>query len=459
MEQPAFFPGNPGMALFADLYELTMSQAYYERGMSGPATFSLFVRNYPPNRGYLVAAGLEDALAFLSRLRFDRDDLAYLESTGIFSPRFLSCLENLRFTGSVRAIPEGRLFFANEPVLEVTAPLAEAQLAETYIINQVNLQTMLATKAARCVWAAKGRTLSDFSARRDHGVDAAMKMARCSYIAGFASTSNVMAARRYGIPPAGTMAHSFISAFPTEKDAFRAYAESFPERCVLLLDTYDTIQGAKNAVETARELEARGSRLTAVRLDSGDYADLSRKVRAILDEAGLSCAQVLASGGLDEYSIESLLDADAPIDIFGVGTRAGVSADAPWSDMAYKLVSYDGRPTMKLSDGKESLPGAKQAFRHRDGEGRLSHDVIALRDETLPDAEPLLEQVMTNGVPCRKAPGLDQARRRLAQDLARLPDRHKSLTGPARYPVNVSPRLEELSARVRRQLEKTAQLP
>ena len=453
MAQSGHSLANRDMGLFADLYELTMAQAFFQRGMSAPATFSLFIRNYPPNRGYLVAAGLEDVLEFLSGLHFDRGSLDFLGSTGIFTSDFLTFLGGMRFTGSVRAIPEGRVFFANEPVLEITGPLIEAQIVETFVINQVNMQTMLATKAARCAWAAQGRTLSDFSARRTHGADAAMKMARCSYIGGFESTSNVLAARRYGIPPAGTMAHSFILTFPTETEAFRAYAESFPDRCVLLLDTYDTIQGAKNAVQVAKELETRGHRLVAVRLDSGDYDALSRSVRTVLDGAGLSYVRILASGGLDEYSVQSLVEGKAPIDIFGIGTKAGVSADAPWSDMAYKLVCYDGRPTMKLSTDKVSLPGAKQVFRVQETDGKLSHDVLGLQDEELPGAEPVLEQVMSNGIPSQPAPTLEEIRRRMREDVERLSITSKALTEPSEYPVHLSPGLKKLSEQVRRELE------
>ena len=453
MEQSALSTRDQGLGLFADLYELTMAQAFYEHRMFALATYSLFVRNLPQDRGYLVSAGLEDVLDFLAHFRFDGESLSYLDSTGIFSREFLGYLEDLRFTGEVRAIPEGRFFFAHEPVLEVTAPIIEAQIVETFVINQVNLQTMLATKAARCAWAAEGRSLSDFSARRTQGTDAAMKMARCAYIAGFESTSNVAAARRYGIPPAGTMAHSFITTFPTETDAFRAYAESFPDRCVLLLDTFDTIQGAKNAVRVAKELESRGHRLRAVRLDSGNYADLGRKVRAILDEAGLQYVSILASGGLDEFAVQQLVDNGAPIDIFGIGTKVGVAADAPWSDMAYKLVCYDGRPVMKLSADKVSHPGAKQVFRIENPEGMLHHDVIGLQDEEVPGAEPLLEHVMSGGRATGAVASLDDMRGQLRRDLERLDDGSRKLTAPAAYPVEFSRMLTTLSAQVRHELE------
>ena len=450
MSKPNLAYSDGQLGLFTDLYELTMAQAYYRQGMRQPATFGLAVRSYPPNRGYLVSAGLDDVLDYLSRLQFDDGAIAYLDSLGMFRPDFLDYLRGVRFTGSVRAIPEGRLFFAGEPLLEITAPIIEAQLAETYVINQMNLQTALATKAARCVWAAQGRGIADFASRRTHGSDAAMKMARASYVAGFASTSNVLAASHYGIPPAGTMAHSFISSFPSELEAFRAYADSFPDRTVLLLDTYDTVAGAWNAVTVAKELEAQGHRLSAVRLDSGDYAELGRQVRRVLDGEGLDYVRILVSGGLDEYEVESLMQAEAPIDLFGVGTKAGVSADAPWSDMVYKLVCFDGRPVMKLSEGKMSLPGVKQVFRRRDDAGALSGDIIGLQEEAGPvGSEPLLHEVMTGGVRTGPPAPLGELRDRFGDEFASLPARFKGLRRPPQFPVSISPRLQRMTAEVR----------
>jgi len=447
-------PDLPGqdLGLFTDLYELTMAQAYFSQGMFAPATFSLSIRSYPPSRAYFVAAGLEDVLDYLANLRFSSAGLDYLRSTSIFTEDFLDYLGGLRFTGSVRAIPEGRLFFTDEPPIEVTAPVIEAQLAETFVINQINLQTILATKASRCVWAARGRILTDFASRRAQGVDAALKMARSSYIAGFQSTSNVLAAQRYGIPPAGTMAHSFISCFTSETGAFRAYASAFPDRAIFLLDTYDTIEGAWKAVAVAKEMEAAGHRLLAVRLDSGDFHSLSRNVRKILDGAGLDYVRVLASGGLDEYELDTLLRAGAPIDMFGVGTKAGVSADAPWSDMAYKLVSYDERPVMKLSPDKVSLPGAKQVFRFRDSAGQFSQDIIGLRDESIPGGTPLLTQVMAGGRRTGPDPAIAEIRDRFADDFRGLDDRFKELDEPPHYPVAISPGLERLAAQVREKI-------
>ena len=437
------------LGLFTDLYELTMAQVFFRQKMFAPATFSLFIRQYPPNRAYFVSAGLEDVLDHLAAFRFEDETLDYLRSGGRFTEDFLNYLAGLRFTGSLRGVPEGRLFFADEPILEITAPLVEAQLVETYVINQINLQVMLATKAARCVWAAQGRPLSDFASRRTHGVDAALKMARCSYIAGFQSTSNVLAAKRYGMPPAGTMAHSFVSSFTTEITAFRAYSDIFPDATVLLLDTYDTVEGAWNAVQVAKEMEAAGHRLRAVRLDSGDYDSLSRQVRRILDEAGLEYVQILASGGLDEYQLEALVREAAPIDSFGVGTKAGVSGDAPWTDMAYKLVFYDRRPVTKLSEGKSYLPGAKQIYRISDPQGRFSRDIITTEDEGLPGGEPLLEPAMSDGRRTGPRPSLEDMRQRFVEDFQRLDGHFKVLQNPPHYPVSYSSRLEKLAAETR----------
>ena len=452
MNQRAYHINRADLGLFTDLYELTMAQTYYGQNMLAPATFELFFRTYPPNRGYMVCAGLEDVLDFLEGVSFGDGSREYLRETGMFTEDFLDFLGTLQFSGSVRAMPEGRIFFANEPVLEVTAPMVEAQLVETLIINRLNFQSLQATKAARCVWAAQGRAISDFGARRAPGVDGALTMARSGFIAGFQSTSNVMAARRYDIPPAGTMAHSMITAFPTEPEAFRAYAGAFPQRTILLLDTFDTIEGAHNAVQVGKEMEARGHRLAGVRLDSGDYLDLSRKVRRILDEAGLDYVRIVASGGIDEYEIDRLLREDAPIDIFGVGTRVTTSADAPYCDMSYKLTCYDGRPVMKLSPEKVSPPGAKQVYRLRNGEGQFERDVVTLREEDLPGGEALLEKVMERGQKTRPAPSLPEVRERFEQDFARLDVHFKQLHSPPRYPVTYSPALTRLAGQVQGQI-------
>ena len=443
-------------ALFTDLYELTMAQGYFSQGMSSQATFSLFVRPSRVKRSYLVSAGLEDVLRYLEDFSFSGSAIDYLRSTSTFTDDFLDYLGSLRFTGRVRAIPEGRIYFHNEPALEITAPIIEAQIIETLVINQVNLQSLIATKAARCLWAGRGKALVDFSLRRAHGVDAGMKAARSSYMVGFSSTSNVLAGKAYGLPIAGTMAHSFVTSFEREIDAFRAYAESFPDDTVLLLDTYNTVAAAAKAAEVGREMEARGHRLRAVRLDSGDLLGLSRDVRRVLDEAGLDYVRVLVSGGLDEFQVEELVQAGAPIDAFGVGTRMAVSGDAPWLDMAYKLVKYAGRPVLKLSTGKVSLADEKQVFRLRDDEGRLKGDVIGLSDETPPEsgAEPLLETFMENGEMLAPPPAIEELRERFRIEFAALDDRFKVVKNPAKYPVRLSSRLRRLQRDLTAQLER-----
>ncbi|MFO7867500.1 MAG: nicotinate phosphoribosyltransferase [Candidatus Aminicenantes bacterium] len=429
--------------LLTDLYELTMAASYLDHHMNETATFSLFVREYPDGRAYFVSAGLRDVLDFLENLKFTQEDLHYLESTGFFSSGFLSYLEKFRFTGDVHAMPEGRLFFTNEPILEVTAPMIEAQLVETFIINAMNMQSLIATKAARCVHAARGRSLVDFSLRRTHGIDAGMKVARSSYLAGFTGTSNVMAGKLYGIPISGTMAHSYITAFKEETDAFRAFAESFPGNSVMLVDTYDTLEGTRKAAGVGQEMKKRGQDLSGIRLDSGDMATLSRKARKILDDAGLKKTQIFASGGFDEFKIRKVLKQKAAIDAFGVGTKMGVSADAPYFDMAYKLVQYAGRPVLKLSTGKKTLTSEKQVFRFTGNNGELDHDVIALRSDKM-DGEPLLKTVMKQGEITGPLSSLSQTRDLFKNEFSRLPDKYKSLDDPAEYTVRLSPRMEEM---------------
>ena len=438
------------LVLFTDLYELTMAQAYWQSGQTAEATFSLFFRSYPPDRAYFVFAGLYDVLNFLEGFRFSRDDITFLRSTSRFDDAFIQYLSGLRFTGSVRSMTEGRVFFANEPVIEVTSPVVEAQIVETYLLNQVNLQSVLATKASRVVHAARGKTLVDFAARRTHGIDAADKLARVSYMAGFAGTSNVLAEKLYGIPTFGTMAHSFVESFQSEEEAFRGYAASFPDTTTLLVDTYDTLDGVRKAIAVAREMERQGHSLRAIRLDSGDLLELSRKSRAILAEAGLGHVEVFASGGLDEFEVDALLSAGAPIDGFGVGTKVGVSADAPWTDCAYKLVTYDGRPTLKLSPGKQSVPGPKQVFRYRDADGRYVRDVIGVAGERPPDsdAEPLLTEVMREGKRLEQPQTLAQLREGFKQEFDRLPDEYKTLRSPPQYPVDTTAGLEALQQRL-----------
>lgn len=444
-------------ALLTDLYELTMAAAFFREGIVGTATFSLFVRRLPPERGFLVAAGLEDALEFLRGFRFSPAALGYLRSLGRFETGFLDYLGALRFTGDVRAVPEGSLLFPDEPLLEVTAPLVEAQLMETALLNLCHVQTVLASKAARSVLAARGRALAEFGLRRSHGLDAGMKAARSAILAGFDSTSNVLAGRAYGLPLSGTMAHSFVTAFPSELEAFQAYARAFPEAAVLLLDTYDTAAAAAKAVEVARSLAVSGHRLAGVRLDSGDLLALSREVRRILDAGGAGDVQIVVSGGLDEHDVAALLGAGAPIDGFGLGTRLDVSADAPSLDMVYKLVRFDGRDRLKLSAGKSTWVGGKQIIRRLGADGRLTGDVLALEDEPVPpDAEGLLEPVMRGGRLLRAHPAMPEMRAWCAGQLARLPDGVRRLRDPVAYSAVPS---QALQARQARALAAVAQSP
>jgi len=429
--------------LCTDLYELRMAASYMRRNMVGPATFSLFVRQLPPQRGFLVAAGLADALTFLERFEFDDEEIDYLRDVVDLDATSLAALRATRFTGEVWAVPEGRVVFAGEPLLEVTSPIAEAQLVETGLLNLLTFQTSVASKAARCRIAARGAELIDFAFRRTHGIEAAMGVARTSAIVGFTATSNVAAARRYGLRPAGTMAHSFIEAFPDERSAFRAFARDFPANAIFLVDTYDTIDGVRSAIDVIDELGLAGP--IGIRLDSGDLDTLARSARRILDDAGLGRARIVASGGLDERAISGLVARGAPIDAYGVGTRMGVSADAPSLDSAYKLVAFGDRPVMKLSVGKVTDPGAKQVFR---GASPETGDVLGLRDQPAPaDHRPLLAPVMRAGHRLHdESPAGDvvAARDRFDSDLAWLPDAARRLTDPVPVPVTLSPQLAAL---------------
>ena len=430
-------------ALFTDLYELTMAAAFFREGMRETATFSLFARRLPPSRGFLVAAGLEDALEYACGLHFAPDAIDYLRSLGRFEPEFLTYLATLRFTGDVRAVAEGTVMFPDEPLLEVTAPVIEAQLLESALLNAVHLQSVIASKAARVVLAARGRDLAEFGLRRSHGTDAALKAARCAWIAGFGSTSNVLAGRTYGIPVSGTMAHSFVTAFGDELEAFRAYARAFPDSAILLIDSYDTLEGARKAVTVARELAAAGHVLSGVRLDSGDLLALSREVRRILDEAGYPGVRIVASGGLDEHDIAALLAEGAPVDGFGVGTRLNVSADAPSLDLVYKLVRYGDRDVLKLSEGKETWVGAKALHRSYGADGVMVGDVLGLEEERPPPGAgaSLLQPVLRDGELLRAHPGLIDVRRHCAAQLDTLPDRLRRLRDHEAYAVRASPAL------------------
>lgn len=440
-------------ALATDQYELTMAASYFAQSMTAPATFDLFVRRLPATRRFMVAAGLDDALEYLAQVRFTESDVTFLRSLEMFNEEFLNYLADFRFTGEVWAMPEGSVCFPQEPMLRVTAPMIEAQIVETALLSIVAHQTAIASKAARITLASGDHSFDDFSARRAHGPEAAVKGARAAYLAGASSTSNVLAAKTYGIPPSGTMAHSYVTAFGDELDAFRTFARDFPTSAVLLIDTYDTVQGARRAVEVARELAPEGVRLRGVRLDSGDLAELSVQVRTILDDGGCGDVRIIASGDLDEHRITELLAGGAPIDSFGVGTQLGVSADAPALSAVYKLAEYDSRPVLKLSTGKESLPGRKQVWR-RERDGELAGDVIGLEDESVAGGRPMLEQVMVNGARIGASPSLADARELCARELASLPAELRSLEiGAAQAPVETSAALDELVKQVTQRLQ------
>ncbi len=440
---------DANVALLTDRYELTMARAYWREGMSDDAVFSLFVRWLPPGRNFLLACGLDDVLRYLESLRFGPEALRYLERQPEFDAGFLEWLGQLRFTGEVRAVPEGTPLFANEPILEVRAPLPEAQLVETFLMNQVHLQTTLASKAARVVLAAGHRPVVDFGLRRMHGVDAGLKAARAFHIAGVAATSNVLAGQVYGVPVTGTMAHSYVQAHDSELEAFRAFVGEYPET-VLLVDTYDTIEGVRTVTRLAREL-GPDFRVRAIRLDSGDLGRLAKGARAILDEAGLEGVEIFASGGLDEHGIASLLDAGAPIDGFGVGTGMGVSSDVPALDIAYKLTEYAGRGRLKLSTGKPILPGPKQVYREYEG-GRAVGDTITRAGEEAA-GKPLLRPVMREGRRLEAGRvALDDARAYAASQIRSLPEAIRGLAPAGGFPVRVSPGLQALQDEVTREV-------
>ena len=433
--------------LFTDLYELTMAASYFDRHIEGNATFSLFARESAA-RNFFVAAGLETVLAELACFAFADQEIAYLKDTGLFADDFLSFLKTLRFNGSIFAMPEGSIFFPNEPVLEVTAPIIEAQIVETFLLNAIGSQSLFASKGARCMHAAGGRPVVDFSLRRTQGQDAGLNVARSTYISGFAGTSNLLAGQRYGIPVSGTMAHSYILAFEREIDAFRTYAAIFPEDSVFLIDTYDTIEGARQAVRVGLEMEKQGHSLKGVRLDSGDMIDLSCRVRKILDNAGLSDVKIYASSGFDEFTIHELLANSARIDAFGVGTKIGTSADAPYLDVLYKLVKLNDRLLRKLSPGKKTLAGEKQVFRKIDANGLYAEDIIGLRDESIDGATPLLSHVMHQGERVGLPPALEDIRAGFKLNFSLLPDKYKSIHEKHPYPVGLSEGLVEAQKKI-----------
>ena len=424
--------------LLTDLYQLTMLQGYFEAEMTETAVFELFVRKLPPGRNFLVAAGLEQVLHFTENLRFGDAELDWVDRSGLFRPGFAGRLANLRFTGDIHAMPEGTLFFPNEPVLRVTAPMPEAQLLETRVLNLIHYETLVASKAARAVIVAQGKTLVDFGLRRAHGAEAGLLAARASYLAGFDGTATALAGPTFGIPVFGTMAHSFVQAHDDESQAFADFARSFPNNAVLLIDTYDTIAGAHKAIGVAQRLAQRGIRIRGVRLDSGDLASLAREVRAELDRGGLSDATVFASGNLDEYRVRDLVADGAPIDGFGVGTSLVTSSDAPYLDAVYKLQEYAGKPRRKRSTGKATWPGRKQVYRQEDGAGAIVGDVVTLEDDPR-EGEPLLVPVMEDGRRIVQSPDLATVRAHAARELARLPAALRDLDdAETPYPVSLA---------------------
>ncbi len=446
------------LALFTDLYELTMCASYFDNGKYEPATFDLFIRRLPRDRSYLLFAGLDQVLHYLEQVHFTDEHIAFLRKQE-FKGDFLDYLRGFRFTGEVWAVPEGSIVFPNEPLIRVTAPVIEAQLIETFLLNTVNLQTMVATKASRVVQVARGRAVIEFGLRREQGVDAGMKVARAAYIAGCRGTSNVLAGLAYDIPIFGTMAHSFVMSFEHEIDAFRAFVKTFPDKATLLIDTYDDMAGADKAATVAKELEKAGYKLGGVRLDSGDLARISKKVRALLDSKGLENIAIFGSGDLDENKIAQLMKRGARIDGFGVGTKMGTSADYPYTDIIYKLCEIadaQGKftPIMKLSKNKVTLPGRKQVYRFTDNKGCYEKDVISLAEERV-NGEPLLFKVMEGGVLAHSLPNVKEIRDYAAANVARLADKYKKLTNPSMYPVEVSNSLSELVKTLRERITKT----
>ncbi len=433
--------------LLTDLYELNMYDAYLEAGMTQPATFEFFVRKLPDNRNFFVAAGLEQVLRYLQQARFGPRELSWLRESGRFPERTLERLRAFRFTGDVEALPEGTIFFAGEPVLRLTAPLPEAQLLETRIINLLHFQILIASKAVRMVLAAEGRTLVDFGLRRAHGAEAGLLAARAAYISGFAGTATIPAEPEFGIPIFGTMAHSFIQAHEDEVEAFLAFARARPQAVVLLIDTYDTEEAARKVVELAPRLAREGIPLRGVRIDSGDLAEHAFKVRRILDAGGLTEVQIFASGGIDEWLIRRHRQQGVPIDGYGIGTSLTTASDCAALDCAYKLMEYAGRARRKRSEGKATLPGRKQLYRRFDGAGRMVEDVIALEGEEV-EGRPLLVPVMREGRLLEPLPSLERIRERLAAGLASLPPELRGLERAHNYPVRLSPALAALISRL-----------
>jgi len=432
-------------ALLTDLYQLTMIQAYLEAGQTGTAVFEFFVRKLPPQRSFLMAAGLEQVLEFLENLRFSEDELGWLERSGKFSSTLIDYLAEFRFSGEVRAMPEGTLFFGNEPILRITAPLPEAQLVETRLINILHFQTLIASKAARLVLLAHDKLLVDFGLRRAHGAEAGLMAARASYIAGFAGSATLLAEKSFGIPTYGTMAHSFIQSFDDETAAFEAFARARPQNLVLLIDTYDTEAAARKVVTLAPRLKELGIAVRALRIDSGDLVTLAKSVRRILDAGGLENIGIFASGGIDEETLLAFARQRAPVDGIGIGTSLATSFDAPALDCAYKLQEYAGLPRRKRSTGKATWPGRKQVWRRYDRDGRMMGDVLSVEDDKQ-GGEPQIHPVMASGQRIASQASLHDIRAHARRELERLPLELHKTKSQVPYPVQISTALEQLAA-------------
>jgi len=435
-------------AFITDLYELTMAAGYFDNRIDKAAVFELFVRDMPPDRGYLLLAGMETALGYLEELHFTPDEVSYLRGLEVFknvSDDFFDYLGSFKFECDVWAMPEGTAFFSNEPVLRVSGPIIQAQVVETFLLTAVTFESMVATKAARVVEAAKGRPVADFGSRRAHGPEAAVRAARASYIGGCASTSNVYAGMRLGIPVTGTAAHSWIMAHDSEIEAFENYFRVFPDHTTLLIDSYDTIEGARRATGI-------GPKVRGVRIDSGDIVEQSKQVRNILDDADMTETKIVASGDLDEYEIERLLDAGALLDMFGVGTKMVTSADAPHLGGVYKLVEVaDGGEAhyrAKFSEGKVTYPGSKQVWRQTDKDGFFEKDMISMSDEKIEGADSLLEPVMEKGRIVIPKPSIGDVRDRAKDQIQCLKEEYRKFRNPEVYPVGITKKitraLEEL---------------
>jgi nicotinate phosphoribosyltransferase len=436
--------------LLTDLYQLNMVDAYLGTGTTETAVFEFFVRDLPPKRGFLMAAGLAQLVEFLASARVSEEEIAWLRASGHVTDRLVDYLRGFRFTGDVDAMPEGTVCFGDEPLVRITAPMPEAQLVETRLFNFLQFQTLVATKAARMALAAPGRGLVDFGLRRAHSGESGLLAARAAYLAGFAGTATVPAGQRFGIPLYGTMAHSYVQAHESETGAFLDFARAKPEQTVFLIDTYDTLRGARRVAEIAPTLAAEGIGVRGVRIDSGDLAEGARAVRAILDEAGLDDSRIVASGGLDERKLAALTEAGAPIDVYGVGTSLVVSGDMPALDCAYKLKAYAGVPQRKLSENKSYWPGPLQVWRRRDGSGRIAEDLLAAADEPAPGPgwRALLAPVMRAGAPVAPLPDLETARAHAAEELATVPEACRPLDDARPLEAGVSDRLRALAERV-----------